>query len=85
MKKLFIKNNYSILADYGDLSGINFVQMCVILSNWDKRIFQNGNYIEAEWEDNTTRIKIKYHLITGCFIKILEEEWKLNKTVFVRP
>jgi hypothetical protein len=82
--KFNIGNRFSVLSDLGDLSGINYIQMSSLLEKWEKRFSNKDNYIDVEWEDNTTRIKIRYLLSTGCFIKILEEEWKSNKTLFLR-
>ena len=83
IKTLFSKE-FSILTQYGDLSIYNYEKMKWILSTWQHQYKGNDIYFDAEWNDKKTRIKIRYHTITGKFIQIIEEEWIANKMLFDR-
>jgi hypothetical protein len=77
-------DDFSILAEYGDLSKYNYDQMTNILIKWNKNLSEGVNYFDAEWEDETSRIKIRYHKITKYYIQIIEEEWKPFKLIMKR-
>lgn len=81
-----LKNHkFSILADFGDLSRINYHQMCIKLSLWNKKIIEENGNFDAEWECKNTRIRIRYNKTTSYFIQIIEEEWKPLKIIITRP
>jgi hypothetical protein len=77
-------DKFSILSQYGNLSEFNYDKMNCLLSNWQHRFIGNEAYFDAEWNDGSTRIKIRYQTSTGAFIQIIEEEWIENKMLFIR-
>jgi hypothetical protein len=77
-------DKFSILSQYGNLSEFNYEKMKCLLSNWNHRFKGNDTYFDAEWNDGSTRIKIRYQTNSGAFIQIIEEEWIENKMLFVR-
>jgi hypothetical protein len=77
-------DKFSILSQYGNLSEFNYEKMKCLLSNWQHRFNGNDTYFDAEWNDGSTRIKIRYQTNSGAFIQIVEEEWIENKMLFVR-
>ena len=87
LKKYFNQifgDKFSILSQYGNLSEFNNDKMKCLLSNWQHRYKGNDTLFDAEWNDGSTRIKIRYQISTGTFIQIIEEEWIENKMLFIR-
>ena len=80
----FRKHNFSILANYGDLSIYNFNQMTIILTQWNRKLIEGNGYFDAEWECKNTRIRIRYSNSNNNFIQIIQEEWKPLKLIFSR-
>ena len=74
----------SSLLQYGNLSEYNYEKMKLILDNWQHRYNGNDTYFDAEWNNESTRIKIRYHTNTGAFMHIIEEEWIESKMLFKR-
>jgi hypothetical protein len=69
----FRKHNFSFLADYGDLSKYNYNQMSIILIKWNRILIEGNGYFDAEWECNSTQIRIRYNNSTSYFIQIVEK------------
>ena len=82
--KPIFKEKFSILSKYDSLSNYNYEIMKLNLSSWQHYFIGNDDYLDAEWNDGKTRIKIRYQTSTGAFIQILEEEWIEFKMIFVR-
>jgi hypothetical protein len=78
----FNSQSFSILADCRDLSNYNFDQMNNILYTWNRKVYYGNKYFDVEWEDDKTRIIIRYNNDSFCFVQIVEEEWKFFKLVF---
>ena len=74
----------SALPQYGNLSEYNYEKMKLILDNWQHRYNGNDTYFDAEWNNESTRIKIRYHTNTGAFMHIIEEERMENKLLSER-
>ncbi|MEN9319153.1 MAG: hypothetical protein RLZZ309_140, partial [Bacteroidota bacterium] len=64
-------DKFSILSQYGNLSEFNYEKMKCLLSNWQHRFNGNDTYFDAEWNDGSTRIKIRYQTNSGAFIQIV--------------
>ena len=77
-------NEFSILADYGDLSKYSYDQMSIILIQWNKQLIEGNGYFDSDWECETTRIRIRFNNSNYYFVQIVEEEWKSFKMVFKR-
>lgn len=74
--------NYSKLAELGNLSKYNYEQMDIILNNWSKTIKKTNEHFDVQWENKKTRIVIRYNNSTKYFIQIIEEEWKDCNMIF---
>ena len=74
MTLTFFKNissdKFSILSQYDNLSLYTYEQMKLILVSWQHRFTGNDIYFDAEWNDGSTRIKIRYQTSSGAFIQI---------------
>lgn len=77
-------NDFSILAELGDLSNYKYGQMSMILNKWDKNIEFNKDFRDVTWQNRGTLLKIRYAIRTDQFVKILNEEWKLLDMKFNR-
>ena len=67
INSLFVEK-FSVLSQHGNLSEYNYEKMKLILDNWQHRYNGNDTYFDAEWNNESTRIKIRYHTNTGAFM-----------------
>ena len=77
-------DNFSILAELGDLSKYKYVEMCQLLSKWKKKSHHHNQYLIVTWENKSNLITLKYDKKTGNLITILADEWKNFGLKFVR-
>jgi hypothetical protein len=79
-----LQNNFSTLANYGDLSKYKLNEIDDILCNWDKNIKFHRDYFDVTWTNEFTSITIRYESKQVKFNKILKEEWKNFNLKFIR-
>jgi hypothetical protein len=72
--KFFTEKKFE-LENLGDLSSYSYDDMCVELSNFNKKVKFKGNRMLVTWESAKTILVIKYDL-DGRFIEKIEECWK---------
>lgn len=77
-------DNFSVLAELGDLSKYKYHEMCKLLSKWKKQSYRNNGYLIVTWENESNLITLKYEEKTGNLITILADDWKNFDLKFAR-
>lgn len=81
---MLFHDNFSILAELGDLSKYKYDEMSQLLSKWKKKSHYHNEYLIVTWENRSNLITLKYDEKTGNLITILADEWKNFDKKFAR-